>query len=184
MPGALHHWMMLAAAVFLVAGSGKVYGAGTRGVVLSWNPPNATNTIVQYHIYYGTQSGLYTNILTTDGSVAAGYVLQNLPGDHTYYFKVSATDNNGNNSGLSDEASVALPNPKPVKLEMQVYADDSNAPYLMTISGTNTTTTDWELDSSTDLLNWTYVTGDHGINIYWEAYFADANRIFFRVVDH
>ncbi|MDR3458321.1 MAG: fibronectin type III domain-containing protein [Verrucomicrobiae bacterium] len=166
---------------FLLTCAGNVYGL-TRGVVLTWDAPVTTNVIAVYHVYYGTKSGSYTNSVTADDP--SGLVIKDLQGDMTYYFAVSATDTAGNNSPLSTEASVTLLNPKPVKLETEVYTDDNGLPFAMTITGTNTTTTDWELDYSTDLVNWTYLTGDHGIDIYQVVYFSDADQMFFRLMDY
>ena len=178
---ARHRFIVSALALYLLTVAGNVFGA-TRGVVLTWDAPAGTNTIAEYHVFYGTKSGIYTNsVIAYDPN---GLVIQNLQGDTTYYFAVMAIDTDGNSSALSGEASLTLLTPKPVQLQMQVYADDNGVPFAMTITGTNTTTTDWELDSSPDLVNWTYVTGDHGVDIYWEAYFSDADQMFYRLVDH
>jgi len=178
-----HRWMVLALMVVFTAFAGQVHGA-TRGVVLSWDAPATTNSIAEYHVFYGTQSGIYTNSVTASSLDSAGFIIRNLQGDKTYYFAVMAVDTDGHSSSISTEASLFLAIPKPVKLQMEVYADDNNVPFAMVISGTNTTTTDWELDCSSDLKNWTYLTGDHGIDIYYVAYFADADRMFYRLVDH
>jgi hypothetical protein len=181
--GACHRSIVSALTVLLLTLGGQVYGA-TRGVVLDWNPPAVTNTIVAYHVFYGTQSGVYTNSVTAQPSDANGFIIQNLPGNATYYFAVMAIDTDGNSSGLSNEASVALPLPTPVLLQTQVYADDNGVPFAMTITGTNSATTDWELDSSPDLIHWTYVTGDHGTDIYYAVYFeSDISQMFYRLVD-
>ena len=161
--------------------AGNIFGA-TRGVVLAWDAPTGTNTIAAYHVFYGTKSGVYTNSVTAYDP--SGLVIQNLQGDTTYYFAVMAIDTDGNSSALSAEASLLLLTPKPVKLETQVYTDGNGVPFAMTITGTNTTTTDWEIDYSSDLINWNYLTGDHGTDVYALVYFSDADRMFYRLVDH
>jgi len=178
---ARHRFIVTALALYLLTAAGNVFGA-TRGVVLTWDPPIGTNTIAQYHVFYGTKSGVYTNAVTAND--ANGLVIQNLQGDTTYYFAVMATDTDGNSSALSAEASLLLLTPKPVKLETEVYTDGNGVPFAMTITGTNTTTTDWEIDYSQDLKNWTYLTGDHGTDVYALVYFAYADRMFYRLVDY
>ena len=173
--------VMLAVLAFLLTCAGQVYGV-TRGVVLTWDPPAAPEaTIAEYHVFYGTQSGIYTNSLT---AYDPALVIPGLAGDTTYYFAVMAIDTDGHSSSISDEASIFLEVPKPVELATEVYADDNGVPYAMTISGSNSTTTDWELDYSTNLVDWTYLTGDHGIDVYTVVYFGNADRMFYRLVDY
>ena len=177
---ACHRFIVSTLALCLLTSAGNVFGAN-RGVVLTWaGPPNVT--IAAYHVFYGTKSGIYTNSVTAYDS--NGLVIQDLQGDTTYYFAVMAIDTDGHNSSLSTEASLRLLNPKPVRLETEVYADGDGVPFAMTIAGTNTTTTDWEIDYSPDLINWTYLTGDHGVDVYALVYFEDADQMFYRLVDH
>jgi hypothetical protein len=176
---AAHHRLFASVLVFLLlAGFGRIQAA--TGVLATWDPPADGQSVAQYELFYGTQSGVYTNSLAVFNNAYA--VITGLPGNNTYYFAVLAIDTNGVSSPLSAEASVTLTVPLPVNLQTQVYTDGNGVPYAMTITGTINVSTDWELDSSPDLVNWSYVTEDHGTDVYWAAYFSDAPRMFFRVV--
>jgi fibronectin type 3 domain-containing protein len=86
------------------------------GVALSWNA--ITNVAVAgYNVYYGTQSGVYTNTLNVgDANNAA---VHGLTSGQAYYFAVTAVDSYGNQSRFSNEAvGVAAP-PVPLVLMAQ-----------------------------------------------------------------
>ena len=155
--------------------------ADTHGVLLSWDASPSDENIVSYQIYYGGMSGTYTNFQSVYDPSAA--VVLGLEENATYYFAVKSVDYFGNTSDFSDEVSVQVAAPKPVALQTQVYADGDGVPFAMTITGTNSTPTDWELDWSTNLVNWNYVTGDHGIDVFYVSYFSDNSQIFYRLVD-
>jgi hypothetical protein len=62
-----------------------------------------------YKVYVGTQSGLYTfpGSPFTIGRVTS-YTITNLPSGQTYFFALSAYDNAGNESPLSNEVSKSI----------------------------------------------------------------------------
>lgn len=83
--------------------------AQTATVTLAWNPSAGTNVIVNYKLYQGTASGVYTvtnsvgtNLTATVSSLARGT---------TYFFAATATDNNGLESLYSNEVSYRPPTP-------------------------------------------------------------------------
>jgi fibronectin type 3 domain-containing protein len=81
------------------------------GVELAWNAPPGEGT-VSYNIYYGTQSGNYTQVQNY-GNVNDFIVLGLVPGQ-IYYFAVTAVDAYGNESPFSNEASMTAAGPPPV----------------------------------------------------------------------
>jgi fibronectin type 3 domain-containing protein len=97
------------------------------GVELSWNP-DTTDGVTSYNIYYGTQSGFYTD--STSYGAANDVVIHGLEIGQTYYFAVTAVDAYGNESDLSNEASSAVPTPKPLLLQAHGTTDAMNAVQL------------------------------------------------------
>jgi hypothetical protein len=165
---------------------------GSSSVLLTWNPP-ASGTVAGYHIFYGTQSDVYTNSITSTDPIndPNGFIIANLTGNTTYYFAVQAVDTNGVGSPLSNEASATLLVPQPVVLQTQIYTDDNGVPFAMTISGTSSTTANWQMYSSPDLVNWTAIpdaanhfNGDPNTDVSYDVYFSDAPRLFYRVVEN
>ncbi len=71
-------------------------------VTISWLP-NGEQDLAGYKIYYGTQSGIYSNIIDV-GNVTS-YEISNLADGTTYYFAVTAYDISGNESSYSEEVS-------------------------------------------------------------------------------
>lgn len=102
----------------LTAGCGGSGGHGADGgatgtAELTWTPPteNADETtltdLAGYRIYYGTSEGIYPNSISLDNPGIASYVVERLaPG--TYYFVVTAYDDDGNESTYSNVASKTI----------------------------------------------------------------------------
>lgn len=80
----------------------------TGSAILSWNS-NGGPDLAGYKVYVGTQSGLYTfpGSPFTIGTVTS-YTVTNLPFGQTYFFAVSAYNNAGNESHLSNEVSKSI----------------------------------------------------------------------------
>jgi hypothetical protein len=74
---------------------------------LSWLPPteNTDGTVLTdlagFKIYYGTQAGNYTDVITINNAGITSYVVENLPAGNTYYFVVTAVTSSGVESGYS-----------------------------------------------------------------------------------
>jgi fibronectin type 3 domain-containing protein len=89
--------------------------ADSPGVELSWNDlPN--EGIMGYDVYYGTQSGVYTD--TLDYSAISNIVVEGLDGGQTYYFRVASLDFYGNESFFSNEAACVAAFPVPLGLQV------------------------------------------------------------------
>ena len=143
--------------------------AGLPSVELTWSAlPN--EGVVGYNIYYGTQSGSYS--YSASCGTESGILIQDLSGDEVYYFAVAAVDAYGNQSPLSNEASAKTVAPPPVRLTTQTYYNNGQ-PYLLEINTPSTVAGPWEIDSSSDLQNWSYCTSGYG-NGNGDGYDVDA----------
>jgi hypothetical protein len=160
----------------------------TNGVALSWNGmPN--EGVVGYNIYYGTESGNYTQ-LQSCGNVN-NVIIQGLDGGKTYYFVVDPVDAYGNVGPYSNEASAVTLIPPPMLLQTQTYYDGNGLPYLMEIKTPSTVYGNWEMDSSTNLQSWTPYTYGYGSGT-GDGYDVDVYisidptqpKMFFRVVNY
>lgn len=79
-------------------------------VILSWNP-NTEPDLNGYKVYYGTQSGIYTQTINV-GNVTQR-TITDLQAGETYYFSVTAYDNFNNESDYSIEVSYTAPDDVP-----------------------------------------------------------------------
>lgn len=75
-------------------------------VTLAWDQ-STDPTVVGYHLYYGTSSGVYTNMTDVGNTVSA--VVSNLAPSATYYFAASSYNAAGLESVYSAEASYTAP---------------------------------------------------------------------------
>jgi len=120
-------------------------------VVLAWDP-NPEPNVSGYRLYYGVQSGIYTNRISIAGATSA--VVGGLALGQTYYFAVSAHIE-GNESALSAEVVYTIPSsgtgvvpvPPTIKVAMASNMTD------LTIEGDPGVF--FHLESSTNLLDWT-----------------------------
>ena len=87
------------------------YGVAT----LSWQPPtentdgSVLTNLAGYKIYYGTEAGNYTEIITIDNPGIAEYIVDNLPPGNTYYFVITAFNAEGIESEFSPAGSKVIP---------------------------------------------------------------------------
>ena len=85
---------------------------GTGSVTLSWQAPTTNEDLTPltdlagYRVYYGETSGVYTDVVTVGNYTSAS--IGSLPTGKTLYFAVTAFDTSGNESSLSNEASIVL----------------------------------------------------------------------------
>jgi len=158
--------------------------ANPAGVELTWNAViNAQ--LAGYYVYYGTQSGVYDYAVFSAGTSA---LVQGLAAGQTYYFAVAAVDNFGNESLFSNEAAVLAPAAPAIILQLHSYTDASGRPYLLEINTPTAVSGHWEMDSSTDLQNWTPYTAGYGSGLgdgydvdVWVDIDSSQPRMFFRV---
>lgn len=92
----------------------EVVATATGSISLSWTPPmqSADGTLLidlaSYRIHWGTQSGIYPNLLEVDSPGVSGFVIDGLAAGN-YFFAVSAVDTSNNESQVSNEASGTVP---------------------------------------------------------------------------
>lgn len=86
----------------------RVNAVSVGSVQLDWTPPteredsSPLDGLSGYRIYYGTQSGVYENREDVNNGGLTSYVLENLD-IGTWYIAITAIDNNGVESDLSNE---------------------------------------------------------------------------------
>jgi len=81
--------------------------------VLSWDPNNEPD-LAGYKVYYGTESGVYTNAIAvglTDTPTAPQYTVSNLNSGTTYFFSTTSIDSASSESGFSNEVNKTFPAP-------------------------------------------------------------------------
>jgi hypothetical protein len=96
-----------------VSGSDPGGGGGnpTFSIALVWAEPStnddgsALSDLEGYNLYYGTSSGNYSHVLDVGAQTQVN--ITDLAAN-TYYFAVSAYDDSGNESGLSNEVAATL----------------------------------------------------------------------------
>ena len=77
----------------------------TGTATLTWDA-NVETTLAGYKVYMGTQSGIYGTPIRVGNTTT--YTVGNLTGGRTYYFAVTALDNDGNESLYSTEVTKAI----------------------------------------------------------------------------
>ncbi len=75
-------------------------------VALAWDP-SVDPTVTSYHVYYGTASRAYTNVISAGASTNA--IVSNLVSGVTYYFAATSYTTAGLESDYSTEVSYAAP---------------------------------------------------------------------------
>ncbi len=89
--------------------------ASNGSATLTWVPPTAytdnspLTNLGGYKIYSGTSPDRYLDVIDLPNPGIATYVLDNLMGNTTYYFVVTAYDANGVESGFSSSVSIFIP---------------------------------------------------------------------------
>lgn len=94
---------------FLIILLALTFGWNATGgeLVVSWNA-NSETDLAGYKVYWGVQSGNYTNVLNV-GNVTERIITEyNFLDSTEYFFAITAYDTAGNESGYSPEASVLI----------------------------------------------------------------------------
>jgi hypothetical protein len=83
----------------------------TGSATLNWTPPTEYTDnsplidLTGYKIYYGTTAGYYPNQIPITNPGLTSYVVENLPGNATYYFVITSIDGSGRESSYSNVVS-------------------------------------------------------------------------------
>lgn len=124
-----------------------------RNVTLRWEPSPSAD-VGGYRVYFGAESGTYTN--TTDTGASTSLVIPNLECGVTYYFVVSAYEPGGVESDFSNEVAYTPTAPPAAvagaSLQLQATPDGQ-----MTVSLRGPAGRTYDLQASPDLNGWTVI---------------------------
>lgn len=168
-----------AALFVLFAAVASVNLAAARDLTLSWNP-STDPTVAGYNLYYGTNSGDYSNKVTV-GQVTTA-TISNLTAGVTYYFSATAFNSAGVESDFSNETSFIVPG----VLTLTPAAKSGEAPVIRFPVEPG----HWyEVQATTDLRSWTTIsqTGVATSNDWVQVTDPNAasfNSRFYRLVLH
>ncbi|NUM77446.1 VCBS repeat-containing protein [candidate division KSB1 bacterium] len=120
--------------------------AGDQQITLNWQT-NSETDFLRYRIHGGTSPNPTTKIDSVNGAANTAKTITGLTNGTTYYFRITAVDNNLNQSGFSNEVNATptaadLPPAAPQNLQ----ATPGPAHGQITLS--------WEANSETDLLRY------------------------------
>ena len=151
---------------------------------VAWEASTSAD-VAAYNVYYGTRSGDYTNVVLVDAIENTAAII-GLEAGTTYFFAVTALDSLNEESVFSDE--VYFSTASPPKLLAQSW-DDGYGNSFVTVTTPLMIPRGWELDSSTDLVNWSYLYEGYASTVdYTLLLFPDFVRsypqMFFRVKLH
>ncbi len=98
-----------------------------QSVEVTWDP-DQSGLVTGYRLFYGTKSGIYTNSIVF--SDVNDVEVDGLQGRVTYYFAVQSTDQQGDISPLSNEASYSVAILQPVNLQLVQTFPGSKSLYI------------------------------------------------------
>ncbi len=104
-------WLFEPAGALLTQPTGLAAEAGDQKVTLTWES-NTESDLSSYRIYRETASNP-TDQLTTVTAGNASYTDTEVTNNTTYYYRITAVDEDGNESAYSEQVS-ATPNPDPL----------------------------------------------------------------------
>jgi hypothetical protein len=149
--------------------------SAVQNVTLAWNPSTSPN-VVGYDIYYGPACGTYTNKISV-GNVTSATV-SGLQEGACDYFVVTARATSGLESLPSNEVSYNIPDCAILAIQtIQLHG----FPTSITITATGATPSEWALESSPDLKNWTTVTEGTNPQVNVSVVVTSTPALFFRL---
>ncbi len=126
---------------------------------VTWDANPETN-IVNYNVYIGTNSGIYSKYQTvTNVGLATKVVIPGLVEGVTYYFGVTAVNNLGIESAPGEEVSIYIPLLTGLAFpadKLQVQTNGSQSTVSFNLSGP--VDRYFVVQSSTDLVHWVAVS--------------------------
>jgi fibronectin type 3 domain-containing protein len=118
----------LATTPYPSAPTGLAATAGDGQVSLTWDQhPNPDGDLARFGIYWGTGSGPTVKQAEVTGATATSYTVTGLNNNVTYYFRITAIDNDGYESDFSNEVSAT---PQYSGTDVYVDADSAGAGYV------------------------------------------------------
>lgn len=174
----------IAIAFFSSSAKASVNQNSGQFVQLAWNPVFGKN-IVGYNLYFGGQSGSYTNRLLL-GNVPTAF-FNGAPGT-TYFFSVKARDTAGGESGPSNEITYTFPSLSVASVHLNLNLGAQPAPTLVvgmsngiTITSSDVVGSQWVLEASEDLRNWRTVAAGSNSTVNTTVVSNGAPALFFRL---
>lgn len=138
--------LLLAFAVFALS---PETARALQNVNLRWQP-SAGAGVVGYSVYYGTQSGVYPQMIMLGNATTA--TIHGLQEGVTYYFVVKAYDIDANESAPSNEAVYTVP-PASAVLNMRPI-QAPGFPLAFNLTTTGAAPPAWALEATTNFLTW------------------------------
>lgn len=121
-------------------------------VALAWEAVPETN-VTGYRVHVGTQSGVYTQ--TREAGLDLSHVVTNLEFGKTYYFAVSAVNENAEASDFSTELAVTLAPPPPTTANTLSLTAPGQADLRWQYSKLDAgSTTEFVIYASSNLVTW------------------------------
>lgn len=118
------------------------------GLTLAWDA-NPAPEIASYRVYYGTESGNYTNSVVAGNTTTA--TVSGLSSGVTYYFAITAVDGDGLESDFSNEVSYQQ---ELSGARMQIHTV-SDGQFMLTVTGPPGKT--YYIVATENLQNWTVI---------------------------
>jgi hypothetical protein len=164
-------WSGVAGLIFLFA------TARAGQISLAWFP-SATPGVIGYNIYYGLESGIYTDKVSV--GLVTNTTITGLIAGATYYFVATAYTSTGLESPFSNEISYVVPSAADVQLQIAAARQ-----FVLTISGL--TNHVYEIQATQDFKAWTnigsaFIGGDGSLN-FTDADAGNFSQRFYRVQD-
>jgi hypothetical protein len=158
------------------------FAAGTKAqtsasVTITWNPSISTN-VVGYDVYYGTSSGLYTNIVAVSNVTNA--TINGLISGTRYYFAGTAINSSGLQSPLSPGISVVAVATVPAPALLTLVSASPAGRFSFMI--TNQSGAQYALQASTNLINWVTLQTNISPFKFVDTNAGLFNRRFYRAV--
>lgn len=154
---------------------------GSQSVWLGWDVAQWEQHIVQYRVFYGSESGVYTDYVDTynwDGAV-----INYLPEGSTNYFAVVGIDADGDQTPMSEELMFVVPTQNPPAITSEIYRSSvDNKPFGMSVSASWLLPTFWEVDYSSDLVHWELWQTGMGTSFWTYVGFENGEQNYFRLI--
>lgn len=150
----------------------------SHSVILSWNP-SVDHSVVGYNVYYGTASGVYSQIIPV-GNVTS-VTVSNLVTGVTYFFVVTAVDSVGLESLPSNELSYTVPSPASPTVLALAKIPGLGLLNALSLTSTGVDSTRWAIEASADLKTWRTLTLGTNASVHLAVIVSSAPQMLFRL---
>jgi hypothetical protein len=152
--------------------------ASSYSLTLTWDP-SPSPEVVGYRLYYGAESGNYTNSIVTSNVTTA--TISGLLMGINYYFAITAIAGDGQESDFSNEVSYTKELPG-AKLQIR---GASNGQFVLTAAGLDGHT--YDIEATEDFSSWTVIgtvtVGPSGSEDFTDTNAANFPQRFYRMRD-